>query len=151
MSSFVYEGKVTFKVKINDKFIEIKNHNKGKDVLFELFTKLLVGEEISGEQKPYEIDIRSSMNNIDWISCLTAPVQPNKYSTKDTNGRPVAIISASISASMITNLTGNQFKVVLLNKLNEELAEALFDRSVLEKTIQGSQALIEWSLGVKNV
>ena len=43
------------------------------------------------------------------------------------------------------------FKVVLLNKLNEELAEALFDRSVLEKTIQGSQALIEWSLGVKNV
>jgi len=148
-NKLIYQGKISVKLKVKDKIFNLNTHNEGSVTLFKMFAKILAGEDITQDEKPYVIDLQA-LNGEIWTSCLTNKLIPNKFYTLDADSDWVTILNTSITPSNIISIVGSSFRIVLLNKLNNELATAPIEDTLLEKVLQGSQALVEWSLGVKN-
>lgn len=152
-----YTGSVNIRYKINNKIVESKYHNSGLPNLFRIISKALTGADISNE-KPTSIDLRSSSDGITWASCIgTGGIATGVYFTQEppSGGEAIgdwvtkATTTLSYTQLIDTSFGENYYRLYLVSKTGD-LAFLDIDKVSLEHLIQGTQAIIEWTLKVSN-
>ena len=162
-----YNGDI--KVTINDRGhkSELKLHNNGTKLLFDIITKALAGYSIKGETPQY-IDIKYTKNNEDfsietnpYLSALLSPIvitgkiygPPAGATTEQEFGR--LQMEAELDHSVkIDGISGYNWKLQLLNNSLEELAYIDNTNSqvsnIYDAITTNHEVIIEWALQFSN-
>lgn len=173
LTNLLYVGNVNLKLKVNDKIININQHNKGLPALQRAFCNFLTGNDITNEDVPQFIDLRYSIrgqddfnkNNTMLLNKLPLTGrswEEGRYIYQDSTqestyvAKLTAVLSSNSLVRKISNTDENDFRFYLLSgsngTVNGEIS-GYFDMAYLDISSEalsligpGSQAIIEWSL-----
>lgn len=171
ITNLFYVGNVSIKLKINDKIVNIENHNRGLLALQRAFCDFITGNTITNESVPQFMDLRCSVqgaNNFNTSLLLNKLPLTGKsweegryvYDNNDEERTCVAKLTAVLSSnSLIEKISSSDtrdFRLYLLSGSNGivngqvsgyfEMAYLGISAEQLSLIGPGSQAIIEWSL-----
>lgn len=163
----LYVGHVSLKLKINNRIIEIDNHNKGLPALQRAFCNFLTGNDITHEDVPQFIDLRKKEGEVYSTVLLNKlPLtgkswEEGKYIYQDSSeedtyvAKLTAVLSSNSLATRITDGSG-EYRLYLQTGSNGtingvttgyyDLAYMDISSEALSMVGPGTQAIIEWSL-----
>lgn len=164
-----YKGSVKVKIKINNKYYTVYNHNSGTEYLQKSFCKFLTGNYGGEPDIPQLIDLRrQDPTYSQWTTCLNQEIGlTGKTYLKTTDAELglndvwVARFTAAIPYStLIANVTEGftNFRLYLYGSFDgddsseryHDLAYIDISKETVEKITPGTQALIEWSMQLLN-
>ena len=159
-----YRGDVTIKLTIGDKIIEYKNHNAGLPALMKSLCKFLVGQGNPAEIPEYlDLKRRLAGSGEPWDSYITQQVScgtsgriyefdtdVNNWVARYTFSIPYAILVDYVEIDD----TAHEYRLVLYAENPDgsqlELAYLPVSPAELSRITPGIQAIVEWSLQIKN-
>lgn len=171
ITNLLYVGNVNLKIKINNKIIDISQHNKGLPALQRAFCNFLTGNDITNEDVPQFIDLRYKGNNdfgrnntllLNKLPLTGKSWEEGRYiygnsSSESTYvAKLTAVLSSNSLIRKISNTEEEEFRFYLLSGSNGTVNDQIsgyFDLAYLNVSAEqlsligpGSQAVIEWSL-----
>lgn len=173
LTNLLYVGKVSFKLKIKDKIVEVSNHNRGLPALQRAFCNLVTGNRITNTDIPEYMDVRYStdggetfpaentillnklpLSGKSWEEgqfVYNEDTEENVYTAKLTS-----VLSSNSLARRISSNETTPFRIYLLSGTNGtingetngyfEMAYLNISADALSLIMPGTQAIIEWSL-----
>lgn len=146
-----YSGNVTISLIVNNKKVVIAKHNAGLPQLWESICWFLSGNYVTELPVPKQIDVRNSEgNSILYYKPTLSGNRIEKTSTDCSAYFNVALNTDILITSEIDN-AGN--KLVLCQETPDKVydfAEISISANDLQKITPGVQAVIEWSLSIRN-
>lgn len=167
--SFVYSGEVKFKYIINGKLFESTYKNAGLPYLMKMFAMAVTGNPLREADIPCFLDLRKKSvdnGNVQWESILTQQLplsgKTYSYATDQSPANWVAKFTAAINHSIlksdISEDDASDYRLYLYgdyDSLSEDnpyhdFAFLAVDAKDLAKIIPGTQAIVEWSVQIRN-
>lgn len=171
-SAVPYEGKVTVKIRIKDKIVDVSGHNQAEYLLKKLFTQVITGNIIGQynavAKTPQFLNI-SKLKNGEWTSILISPAIFTSKEYVFENNNWVAKMSAVIQygnlVDHIESSDTSDFRLELLadskllseaertnsNSILATMQSPNFNASVLAKIAPGTSGIFEWQLQLIDV
>lgn len=175
LTNLFYAGRVNLKIKINDRVVEVKNHNKGLPALQRAFCNFLTGNDITREDIPQSMDLRFSTKGTEQFDPANSlllnrlPLTGKSweegrfiYSESKEESTYIAKLTAVLSSNSLTRQITTEdeanydFRLYLVSGSNGTIngvVSGYFDLAYINITAEqlsligpGSQAIIEWSL-----
>lgn len=166
MTNLFYNGFVSVSIKINDKLINLSNHNSGLPTLNRSFCNFITGNTTTIEDIPEYIDLRYN-NGESWESILISRIHlSGKSWTYDSSlqnyvAKFTGVISYNYLSRLISRTDTSLYRLYLysgslgLDSLGNptgyyDLAYLDIDAETLSYLSPGTQAIIEWSMQLLN-
>ena len=174
LTNLLYVGKVSFKVKIKDKIIEVSNHNKGLPALQRAFCNLVTGNRITNTDIPEYMDVRFSTDNgetfpaentilLNKLPLSGKSWEEGQFIYNETTEEDVytakltAVLSSNSLATRVNSADqSKKYRIYLVSGTNGtingeingyfEMAYLNISAEALALVMPGTQAIIEWSL-----
>lgn len=146
-----YLGNVTISLIINDKKITISNHNAGLPQLWESICWFLSGNSVSEIPIPKQLDVRNSDDES--ILYYRPVLSGNRIEKGISNCSAYFNVSLNTDILNVSEIDSNGNKLVLCQETSDatyDFAEISISALDLQKITPGVQAIIEWSLQIKN-
>lgn len=171
-SAVPYEGKVTVKIRIKDKIVDVSGHNQAEYLLKKLFTQIITGNVVgqynASAKIPQFLNI-SKLTDGEWKSILISPAVFTSKEYVFENNNWVAKMSAVIQYGNlnehIESSDTSDFRLELLadskllseaertnsNSILATMQSPNFDASVIAKIAPGTSGIFEWQLQLIDV
>ena len=144
-SSLIYIGDVN--IKVSKKSYKYKN--SGTPKLFEYFSRWLAGETIQNDILPDHIEIKTGSDFTEPVSI--EHIRINKSYRTTSKGPATIITSTILKEELVSNYDPSNASVLQLCDANRNvLAQIGIESTVLEQIKTGRQALVEWTLCIRN-
>lgn len=153
---FGYTGEVIIKYRKNGKLIEFRNHNDGKEALFQTLATLLARQEYPHGKISYIALKNGSGENL--LNSAYIPITQLPQAIKLEDDRWACSVNTTISSYDRSNVTPSADEagnvptniLTLLSSNGSELATVAISEASILSITQGVQLFIQWNLIVDN-
>lgn len=161
-----YMGNVVVKLKIGDKIVKLENKNSGTEALMKLLCRFLTSNTPSKSETPQFLDLQYNSNAESdekvWESYLSTPISLSGKVYKYEDGNWVAKFTAVLYHNNLLNdiseSDSGEFRFVLTSGYSSDedigsyvpLAALSVEAYTLARITPGTQAIIEWTMQIKN-
>lgn len=164
-----YTGNVSVKLLINDKVVEINDHNLGLPYLMKAFAKFVTGNYSGESDIPQFLDLRKFVDTEgvqEWETSLNQRVPLSgrlfEYNEKQSPPNWIAkftgVINHSVLKDTILEDSLEKYRIYLYsgydssdsNEHYHDIAYLNISAKDLARIVPGTQAIIEWVMQVKN-
>lgn len=164
-----YFGDVQISYILTDKIIEKHYHNSGLPYLMKMFAMAITGNRLNDYDVPMFLDLRKriiSGEDVTWETILTQPLplsgKSYAYASDQNPPNWVAKFTASISheilKSDVSEDSGDVYRLYLYTEYDpnskddpyHDIAFLNVDAKDLAKIVPGTQAIVDWTVQVRN-
>lgn len=163
-----YSGFVDVKIKIGNKVVNLSKHNAGTDNLFLLFAKMLTNNSFAATDTPQflGLDYKGDSTGGEWKTFLAKQISlsgKEYYYSDEFSGWAAKFSAVIVHSNLIQTITedmdsseNSEFRLVLYSGISNDqvqvdLAYLKVSAKDLARIVPGTQAIIEWSMMVKNI
>ncbi|MBO7731013.1 MAG: hypothetical protein J6S67_00620 [Methanobrevibacter sp.] len=153
---FGYSGEVTLRYKHNGKLVEFRNHNDGKEALFQTLATLLVRQEYPHGRISYiALSTKADANSpsVNLLNSAYIPITQLPQAIKLEDGRWACSVNTTISSydrNAVTPQNDSINTLTLLSSDGSELATVTISKASIDSIVQGVQLFIQWNLIIDN-